>query len=790
MTKTLFFRTGIVLLAGAALFALLFHRFWFQTVVFRDAFLFFAPAKFQVAKALRQGEVWSWQPWIFLGMPFVADIQAGWFYPLNLLFLVLPFEPAYRLLILVHYPLAGLFMGLFLRGRGLSLAAASLGSAAFGLCGHLVSQHASLTMLIGATWAPWCFFCLDRALARGQFWAAWAGAGLAMQVLAGDPQAAWITALLLAGLTISRSARASRGERFHALMVLVMAGAASLVLCLVQLLPTYELLVHSVRKAGVSDAEMMYFSFHPLRLVEFFWPTPFGSVADDQFYWADFARDFQKSPTPWCVTNYLGLPVLALAALGLLRSGRRMRLFLAGGLVVFLLLGFGSHTPLFGWLHSLPGFNLFRYPEKYLAWFSGLAAAAGALGLEVIEDGLHGRPTRVRGLALFFLGLTVALVAISAWAWPAALAHGLDSALNPERYAGIISVLRAGGAHLFGFSMAGGLILLAAGRFAPVRDLAPWLLVVMVALDLGIANVPTMPAGPAEIYHYEAPLARTIKDYAGPSLGSYRVFREDLPFLDVDPRLSGFPPGLRRVIWERATLKPNTHVFENLETLNGYSATLLREGSAILLSDQLMKSWQMEMFNVRFAVSTADRRLEVPGLIKLVARDPVQNTAVWELLRVRPRAYYSSAALTAADEEEALRLLESAAAANSIVVTTTESTPAPAAGEGWHPVVVRSYEPDLVVVECEAKVPGWVVLSDRFFPGWKAWVNGSTVPIYQANVMVRAVRVPAGKSEIVFRFEPWTLRWGATVSGRGWVGLVFWLTAALVGGKRRGYGRS
>jgi hypothetical protein len=104
--------------------ALIFHDFWTHAIIYRDSFSLFAPLKFYVAQGLASGRLMAWYPWQYLGMPFVGNIEAGWFYPLNIIYVLLPFEPAHRLFILLHYPLAAFNMDLLLRRLGLSPAAA------------------------------------------------------------------------------------------------------------------------------------------------------------------------------------------------------------------------------------------------------------------------------------------------------------------------------------------------------------------------------------------------------------------------------------------------------------------------------------------------------------------------------------------------------------------------------------------------------------------------------------------------------------------------------------------
>jgi len=57
-----------------------------------------------------------------------------------------------------------------------------------------------------------------------------------------------------------------------------------------------------------------------------------------------------------------------------------------------------------------------------------------------------------------------------------------------------------------------------------------------------------------------------------------------------------------------------------------------------------------------------------------------------------------------------------------------------------------------------------LVLSDSYYPGWKATVDGKEMKIYRANLLFRAIRIPAGASEVVFKYRPWSFHSGALIS--------------------------
>ena len=66
-----------------------------------------------------------------------------------------------------------------------------------------------------------------------------------------------------------------------------------------------------------------------------------------------------------------------------------------------------------------------------------------------------------------------------------------------------------------------------------------------------------------------------------------------------------------------------------------------------------------------------------------------------------------------------------------------------------------------------------MVLSEIYYaPGWKAYVNGVSVPIYQANHILRSIEIPSGKSEVVFEYDVRTWRTARIISRTSFIGIL------------------
>ena len=90
---------------------------------------------------------------------------------------------------------------------------------------------------------------------------------------------------------------------------------------------------------------------------------------------------------------------------------------------------------------------------------------------------------------------------------------------------------------------------------------------------------------------------------------------------------------------------------------------------------------------------------------------------------------------------------------------------------GGVPPRVVEETPTFAKVELELQDPGYLVVAQAYFPGWKAKVNGAEVPVHRANYAFSAIEVARGKSEVEFYYDPDSLRWGV------WIGHASLLAA-------------
>lgn len=365
-----------LLLVG--LIALFFNKMAFSNLILArgDTFLYFYPYWQVAADALRSGRVPLWNPDIFMGVPFLANSQVGFFYPFNWpVWLLLPTPYAVNASILLHVVVAG--MGAFLAGRrtlALSRWAALFAAVLFGLGGYLSAQVEHVNQLQGLAWLPWFFVALSPVVAAGRSTPTWreafppaaaVGVLFALQLLAGHTQTAFISgvavALWLLVHLLQGGGGADRPRALRRMGVVLGVGAVlAFLLAAAQLLPTLELTAQSSRQSGLPLNEVLSFSWNPLHMTRALLPA-YGQALFTEY------------------VAFLPLAALALAVVG--AWAWRNNPAVAAWVIligVMLLLALGRFTPIYYLLGRLPGFDLFRAPARWLAVVSlGIALLAG-----------------------------------------------------------------------------------------------------------------------------------------------------------------------------------------------------------------------------------------------------------------------------------------------------------------------------------------------------------------------------------------------------------------------------
>ena len=410
-----------------------------ETFFLRDVFGAHLGLRLEVDRALSDGHA-PLAAEERLGQPLAGNPNAVAFYPTALLHLVLPFFPAFDAHLWLHLLAAPFGTAWLGRELGLGRRAAWAAGVCYGFSGFLVSNAAFFNLIAGVVLAPAVAAAVLATLRRaergiGAAAPAAAAAGLlwSLELVAGDPATAAMTAAIAALVAIPRLA-ASGGAARAGAGVLAAGLAAGTLVALPQIVEFLRLLPASARGVlGFVERVRGAGSFDPRQALD--WLLPFAFGRPDRIgpgsFWG--YRLYQGS-WPFYFTLYPGIAALALVAAGLPASRRpagapgrraaRLGLALAA---VGLFFALGAFNPAVAWLLDLPLAGAYRYPLK--AWLLvavGLALVCGAGFERAVVAG--DAAARHRAAAVAGIGSVLYLAALGALrAGPdaaAALLHG------------------------------------------------------------------------------------------------------------------------------------------------------------------------------------------------------------------------------------------------------------------------------------------------------------------------------------------------------------------------------
>lgn len=731
------------------------------------------PLSILKAQLLRSGQVFLWNPHIQFGFPQLADQDVLALYPLNLLFL-LPVRPslALSLFAIAHYALAGVFGYLLARSLSIGRGGALVTALVFAFGGYLMAQLTNLCVMTNSVWLPLIFLLFVKTLrGKSPLYALLCGAAIALQIVAGHPQVVFYTLLTLAAYGLFWLVKLWRGSEIAVrrkgrtaaglLSLMAVAVLAGLLLSAAQILPTWELTGLSPRATGMAYENMTSFSLTPHNLLSFLFPNFLGNPVIGYVGELTFEE----------LHAYVGiLPLLLIpwAWVGKRRDGHVLFFTILAGAA--LLLALGGYTPLYRLLVHVPGFDFFRVPARWLLIVSFSLAILAGYGFDALagdHDRALSRRFAILHKILFWLSLVIILLLIAlliggrqslqvlgrlgagllskpALEWALISVQGLIRLplLQPS---GTLSATLASlnPSVLFILLTTSSLLLICLWDRRRIGACAFKVLVIgLILVDLlltgGTTVNPVRNAG-----YFETPIES--RSFLQQNAGLHRI--APLVYGDQVVHLMNDMPTAYGLY------SPGGHI----------SALVLQRYNDLSLAPHYPdKLW--DLMGVKYMI--VERGHTCSGYTKVFDGKQLE---ICENGSVLPRAFIVHRAEVLPSGQAALqRLLDAGFDPGLTVILEEELSPGLVLSDpsesDLHGAEIVVYSPDRVVVEADLKTDGFLVLSDAYYPGWEALVDGRPAKIYQADYLFRAVSLQQGPHVVEFRYRPSSYRTGVTIS--------------------------
>jgi hypothetical protein len=690
----------------------------------------------------QNGALPQWNPLQFGGLPYVGAMHGDIFYPTAWLRWFLPIDTAMNLGIALHIVLAGLGTYLLLRALRLGWTAAVAGGLCYELTGIVISManpgHDG-KMYVSAL-APFAFLALLRAIRDQRLW----GYGLfalitGLSLLSPHYQMSYYL-LVAAGMWTVYLVffDSDRPAALRWPVPLALAAAAVLLglgISAIQAIPFMEYLPYSPRGAGGPSAGWEYATSYAFPVKEL--PTiilpQFTGV--EQFYWGgNFLKDH---------TEYLGIGVVILASLAFGAAGRKRLMWGLGAIaILFLLVAFGGHTPFYRlWYEVMPMMKKVRAPGMAFFLVALVVAVYAAIGVERLLRGqVAWRRVAITAGVIGAIGLLGAVGALQT------VAEVLVQPEQTGKLAANAANIRTGSFRLLLSLAATTLVFWLILRSRITGALAAAALGVVLVGDLWSIDREFMPyREPAEILFRPDPIIDRIKSTTPP----FRVFD------------TGQAPGGGGPIYDYSVMMGH-----DIQSLLGYHGQELNAYDDLLGGKNVWRNsinlglW--DLLAVRYLIVRDS--MAVPGFHLVLGPIDTKRTGdtayLYEADSAPPYVRVMTAAAKIPEDRIVSTVADPRFPYDGIVLypDSASVTPAPIQGSFIPPSTVTpnlvEWKPGRMHIQLTGTDPkeSYLVVSENWYLGWKATVDGNPVPVHRGDNTLISVALPSGAREVVLEF--------------------------------------
>lgn len=670
---------------------------------------------------LSRAQLPLWNPYEMAGKPLLANFQSSPFYPINILLFIRPFYLSWSIFILIQPLLAGVFTFLYLKNLKLDSRACLLGAISFTFGGFSIAWLEWGNIGHTVLWLPLILLSIDKIVSSIEYkvlsiknvWGFVLLVPMVSSFFAGHIQIFFYGYILSIVYFIFRWLE--NGRKVPLLVLYLILNTLFIILTSIQWIPTLQFINLSARSQDQNYLDIEGWFIPWQHLIQFLAPDFYGNPSTLNYWGTWNYAEF---------VGYVGIVSLFFAFCSILSKNKREVVFFIGAVIVSLFLALPTVIAKLPFDLLIP-FLSSSQPTRLILVITFSLSILSALGFDYLIVGKRVNKKVIFGIGILFFVLFLML-------WFIVLSK-IDLKIMAESLmVAKRNLIFPSGIFAIGVILILGIIFV---KETMARTLLIFLILALSFYDLFRFGTKFTPF--------------TLQEYFYPQT---RV----IEFLQKDKDL------FRIALTDSRIFPPNFPTHYKIQSIEGYDPLYLlsyaqliaaseRDDHSIhepfgfnrIITPHNMNSKIIDHLNVKYVLSLSD--LESEKLTKVFQEG---NTRVYENKKASARAFFVERIIESIDSENTISGMFSQDLSRVAYVEKDED------GNGTFSVgevLVINYSENKIELETENSGEGFLVLTDSYYPTWRAQIDGRQTTIYKTNHAFRGVIIPSGKHTVIFK---------------------------------------
>ncbi len=714
-----------------------------------------------------------WNPYIQAGVPVYLNPENQSFYlPSLIIMKILPNAFGYNLSLLLHYALAGFFTFLFLKRLKLNRISAIIGGMCFAFCGFLVIHKGHLAMINAAIWLPLILYFMERYFEDKKIiFLILSAISFSASILAGYPPVSFYIGMVIFPYILFKIFSDGKFGNEKIPRKIVSFILISLIISIIAFLISAVQIFSIVETLAYINREIISYTF--FAGVSF----PFSSLPIFLFPLYPYALVISETSV------YIGIMPLIFAFLAFIWRKKNYQIYFWSLIVIFsFLLVLGDSTPFYKIMYHVPIYNMFRIPARNGFELDFALSILAAFGINyIIRDYLSNKAKKWIKISILALGIvTFCIICFLVIQYQAISIFGLIKVNSEILYK--LLIVNSIYVPLILITISA-VFLSLIPKFSKKKIF--WIaIVIFIFIDL------------FSFGHYFGNTyynSSLIEDKNTSEVYSFMYKENDLTEIRIFPsekdsiKKNNFDeifllPSKYRYFDERSIVAikngiyPDINVLYKINIINGYYPIGFKDylnltsfdvyGENDKYSDLLNNSRILSILSTKYVVTSDANKKRIIESIPTYQKnyETKDGVVIYENKNFLPRARFIEKIINVNSFNESNQILWNDSNFNpsiTALVQNYKDTTLLSPGE----VLKTNYQNDEITLSVKTGNNSFLVLSDTYYPGWKAYVDGKETEIYNTNGVMRGILIKGeGIHQIKFVFRPDLFYWGLFIS--------------------------